>query len=402
MKNLNTIIILLVLALAIQSCSEGTNKEDAMHEGEHGHDHEETHPDDVHLVQNQMTSMNIQLGTMENLALESSIKSSGQLELPPQNKASVSSLIPGRVARIEVLSGDKVRKGQVIAYLENPDFIDMQQKLISQKSELQFLEADFKRKTALVKEKISSRKEYERAKAKFETAQANYLANEQKLGLLHINTDRILAGKIYTMIPIQSPIGGYVRKVEVNIGKYVLPENELFEIVDNDHIHIDLRVYEKDIHRVKVGQKIKFSLQTKPNQIFEGEIFALGKAFEPEQKAMMVHAEISNKSDEILPGMYVNALIITEAEETKVLPNDAIVSDGGLNYVFALKPIKEKGHEDEFVFRKIEVNLGASENERTAVVPVYQLPDDTKYVVSGAFYLLAEMKKGEGGHGHHH
>jgi cobalt-zinc-cadmium efflux system membrane fusion protein len=161
------------------------------------------------------------------------------------------------------------------------------------------------------------------------------------------------------------------------------------------------------MEKVKKGQKVIFTLAGKTDEIYEGSIFAVGKSFENQPKAMMVHAEIDNKTGHLLPGMYVDARIVTDTKKAKALPNEAIVSDGGLNYIFVLKPgSSEEEHEHkqekEYVFRKIEVNTGASDIGYTEAIPVYNLPEHIQIVSKGAFYLLAEMKKGEGGHGHHH
>ena len=188
---------------------------------------------------------------------------------------------------------------------------------------------------------------------------------------------------------------------------------------DNEHIHIDLQVYEKDIGKIRNGQKVIFSVASNPDLILQARIFAIGKSFEQEPKAMVVHAEIDNKQGNLLPGMYVDARIITNEDNVRALPDDAIVRDGGLNYIFVLKPAStmshshadgkehvheaEDDHSNEFVFRKIEVNTGASDIGFTEVVPAYNLPAHVEIVTKGAFYLLAEMKKGQGGgHGHHH
>lgn len=435
MKTLNIHLTAILLAILLASCGSAPEPD------AHAHDEAENAPTDmVHLVQEQMDVMNIELGTFQEVNLKTTIKANGQLELPPKNKASVSSLMAGRVSYVSVIVGDRVKKGQVLARLEHPDFIQLQEDYLSTSASIKFLQQDFERKTKLLADSITAVKTYQEAEAKFNTAKAKLSGLEAKLKLLGIGIEGLKRGKIVSSVPVTSPISGFVRLVETNMGMSVQPEQEMFEIVDNEHIHIDLRVYEKDIDKLVEGQKVHFSLTTKPNEVFEGKIFAIGKAFENDPKAVIVHAEIDNKTGNLLPGMYVDARIETDFNKVRALPNDAIVEDGGLSYIFVRETESissesqgdghdhdhdhehgdEHGHDDgqdhdgghgdkedddhagEFVFRKIEVNTGAKDIGFTEVVPAQKIGENPVIVIKGAYYLLAELKKGEGGHEHHH
>lgn len=405
----------LLSVMAFQSCSNSSNAPATETESaDHGHDHETaTNEDEVHLLQKQMDVMNIHLGQFQHLDLSKTVKSNGKLQLPPQNKASVSALVGGRVASIDVLEGDYVKKGQVLARIEHPSFIEMQEQYMTVKSQLGFAEQDFQRKKDLNRDSISSLKSFQQSESEYNGLKAKFGGLEAKLKLFGVDIESLENGNYTSSVLIRTPINGYVRSTNVNMGMSVAPDQSLFEIVDNDHIHIDLNVYEKDMHKIKKGQKVIFSISNNPDSVFVGSVFALGRAFEEEPKAMVVHAEIDNHVGSLLSGMYVDARIVTSNEKVSALPNDAIVSDGGLNYIFVLNPPSKSEHShaegeshdqhnDEFVFRKIEVNTGAMDIGFTEVVPVYDLPEHVQIVTSGAFYLLAEMKKGEEGSGHHH
>lgn len=404
----------LILLAGLSGCAH-SHEEDSDHSHaeeqveDHGHAGEENK---VHLLQNQMDAMDIQLGHLKELNLSTTVKSNGRLELPPQNKASLSAISGGRITSIKVLEGDYVRRGQVLAILENPDFITMQEEYLLTGNELAYLEKDYLRQKALFADSIASEKVYQQAELQYRAADAKRKALRARFALYSIDPAAVDKGEFVSSISIKSPINGFVRLVEVNMGMYVTPEQEMFEIVDNDHIHIDLMVYEKDMSKVKVGQKVIFSLSTDPDSVFTGKIFSLGKAFDREKKAMVTHAEIDNKQGGLLPGMYVDARIVTNSDVVRALPEEAIVTDGGLQYIFVHRPISEAEHnhlhaagEDhghEYVFEKMEVNTGASDIGFTEVIPVEPLGPETRVVTAGAYYLMAEMKKGEGGHGHHH
>ncbi|HXH19157.1 MAG TPA: efflux RND transporter periplasmic adaptor subunit [Chitinophagales bacterium] len=402
----------------------------------HDHSHDETHSteehaarpkDEVHLLQQQMDVMGIELGHFQEVNLSTTIKTSGQLELPPQNKASVSAMMGGRVTEIYVLEGDFVKKGKTLALLENPEFITLQQEYAQAKNRLAFLEKEYERKKQLFADSISSAKNFQQAESEYLTETAKVNALKARLGLMGADFNELDEGKIISSIPVAAPISGYISDIGVSMGSYVQPEQQMFQIVDNEFIHIDLLIYEKDIPEVSTGQKVIFALATRPDSLFEGKIFAIDKAFNKMPRAVTAHAVIENKQGILLPGMYVDARIVTDDKKTAAVPDDAIVSDAGLNYIFVLKEkthakaehehekeehVHERkehadenhkeSHEGEFIFQKIEVNTGASDIGFTEVVPVQPLPENPTVVVKGAFYLLAEMKKGEGGEGHHH
>ncbi|MEZ4720501.1 MAG: efflux RND transporter periplasmic adaptor subunit [Flavobacteriales bacterium] len=409
-----SIYISLFLTFLLASCGQTENQPTETAEA---HDHA-SNENEVHLVQQQMDVMDIQLGHFQHLNLSTTVKSNGQLQLPPQNKASLSAVMGGRVKTITAIEGDHVSKGQVLATLEHPDFIALQEQYMASLGQLSFREMDYQRKKSLFADSLSSAKDLQQSEAEYQSLQASVNGLRARLQMLDLDINAIERGDFATVIPIKAPINGYVRSIEVNIGKYVHPDQNLFEIVDNDHIHIDLRVYEKDMPKIHEGQKVFFSLSNNPDSVFQGSIFALGRAFEDEPKAMLVHAEIDNKAGVLLPGMYVDARIVTSNEKVLALPTDAIVSDGGLSYIFVLKPEASHGHDhahehahshdqapsksDEHIFQKVEVNTGANDIGFVEVVPAEKISDHAKIVTNGAFYLLAEMKKGEGGHGHHH
>lgn len=417
-------IAILFGTFLLTNCSE--------QQAEDHHEHKEAKKEDeVHLLQKQMDVMGIELGHFQEINLSTTVKSNGQLELPPRNKASLSAVMRGRVKDVFVIEGNHVKKGQTLALLEHPDFIQMQQEYAESRSKLNFLKKDYHRKKKLFQDSISSARNLQQAEAAYQAALSKVNSLKAKLNLLSIDVSAVESGQVFSHIPIKSPINGYVRLVEVNIGTFVEPQQEMFEIVDNEHIHIDLMIYEKDISKIKEGQQVIFSLTSHPNTIYEGSIFAVGKAFENDIKAVTVHAEIDNKSGHLLPGMYVDARIVTNQQKVAALPDEAIVTDAGLSYIFIQKEREKHQHNDhshseeghshneekqnlpaevehrhshdnEYIFKKIEVNTGASDIGFTEVVPAQSIPENATVVIKGAYYLLAEMKKGEEGVGHHH
>ena len=419
---MNTIkyIAIIFLAFSFFGCSHSHEEEEDQNQMELTEKEEKMN--EVHLLQKQMDVMDIQLGTFQFINLSTTVKSNGQLELPPQNQASLSALMGGRVKSIFVLEGDFVNKGQILAQLEHPDFAELQEQYLSTKIRLVFLVSDYQMKKSLYSDSFNSARYFEASEAEYQSALARFNSLKSKLSLLNVDLDQLDKGIFSDVMSVKSPIKGYVLDIEIKIGMFVKQEQEMFEIVDNEQIHVDLMVYEKDIDQVKVGQKVIFSLAYKPEMIYEGKIFAVGKSFEQQPKAMVVHAEVENKTGILLRGMYVDARIITNENKVMALPEDALVSDGGLDYIFVLveeehihEPDEDHNHEgsddhhedetknkEEFVFIKVEVSTGATDIGFTEVVPVDPISSNARIVIKGSYYLMAEIKKGEGGEGHHH
>jgi len=409
----NYIAIILALVFGISSCENNS-----IIEG-HDHDHGAHGPEgSVELTQKQLSLIDFELGDFKQMNLGKNIKCSGELELPPQNKASVSAIIGGRVKSIDVIEGIFVKKGQTLAVLEHPDVIAYQEDYLDVANNISVLKSDFERKQALFNDSITSQKVYEQAESDYFSAVAKLNTLKAKLLLIGVSVNQVEKGNISAGITIKSPIDGYVRLVEINIGKFVEPQAEMFEIVDNDHIHIDLHVYEKDINSIEIGQKVLFSLASDEGAVYEAVVFSIGKAFENETKSVRVHAEIAEEKHNLLPGMYVNAMIESDPQTRRVLPDEAIISEGEKEYVF-IQTIKqadsheghdhaheEEGHEGhghnspKISFLKIGVSTGNSELGYTEILATDSIPLNEGIVLKGAFYLHAEMKKGEAGHVH--
>jgi cobalt-zinc-cadmium efflux system membrane fusion protein len=402
MKNILKTSAVFLMLLMLASCGNNTsqqNEKDDNHEehneksGKHkekGHDEEET-TNKIALLLTQLEVMDVELGAIKQVNLGASLKVNGQLELPPQNMASVSAIIGGRVKSVAVIEGDYVKKGQVIARLNNPKFITMQREYLSAKSNISFLEKDYKRKEELLKDGIMSTKSFQQAEAEYLVAKSTLNATKSTLQLMGINVSLLDTGEIVSSVPVVAPIKGYIQNIEINIGKFVAPEQEMFEIVDNEHLHLGLKVFEKDIDKAKVGQKITFSLTTRPDKIYEAEIFALGKAFDIETRAVKVHAKMIGNYQGLLSGMFVEARIAIDNKEVNALPDEAFINEKGLDYIF----IQLEKDKEDIELERIQVNKGISDLGFSEVIFLSHNPKDAIVVVKGAYYVNAELNKGE-------
>jgi cobalt-zinc-cadmium efflux system membrane fusion protein len=398
-------LLIFLMGCSNQQTSEATH-DDHAEEEEHA---EETM--EVELTSRQLEAVGIETGAFSRLPLQNSVKANGILELPPQNKADVSSLVSGSIRSIQVIEGDRVSKGEVLAELEDLSIIDLQQDYVDASERLTYLEQDYERKKRLIEEGVGAQREFQQSASEYNSIRARVSALKGKLELLGLNPAEVKEGIIKTSVPIRAPLEGFVRKVEVNTGSYVTPGQHLFEIVDNHHIHIDLMVYEKDLHKVQEDQIVKFRYTNQPDdKLYEARIFAVGKAFEQEPKAVQVHAELTNRQPDLLPGMYVEAWIVTDSTQVLALPEGAVVSDSGSYHIFirdheeehaAVEQVSDsEAHEHGSRFKAMEVMTGVTDNGYVEIKLLQDFPEDTEVVTNGAFFILSEMKKGEGGHHH--
>ncbi len=347
-----------------------------------------TSPDLVTFSEQQQQVSGIELGNIENKSLSARVAANGQLELPPHNKASINPLMGGVVRSINVKEGEYVPKGKVLATIENPELIKLQEEYLTTRNQLAYAEQDYERQNTLNKEQVGSRKKFEQAQTDVQVQRARQKALATHLTTMGISPKRVEAGQITSTVAITAPISGFVNEIAVNIGTYAQPGQDMFEIVDNHHLHLILNVFEKDFSKMAVGQKVEFTMPNVAGAPLEAKVFSLGKAFEGDSRMATVHAElVNNENKNLLPGMYVNAQILAGKQELPVLPEEAVVRYKSKHYIF-LKDAPT-------AFRMAEVETGVTENGFVEVKPVKQLPDKAQIVTKGSYFILAEKMKSE-------
>lgn len=401
MKHLSILSLSLIIFFLI-SCN---TKSDSSSGPTEGHpDSEKTRPtedkkDIVTLTNEQAETIGLELNTLEKKSLGNTIKVTGILELFPQDRANVSPFVGGNVRSIRVIEGDKVTKGNVLAYLEHPDIITMQQEYQEKNDELVFLKQDFERKQILYDKGVSSGKEFQRAHSLFRATTSSVNGIRSKLRLLGINTEKVLQGQLYSAVPIVTPISGYVDEVMINLGDYVAPQTKMFTVSDNSEIHADFKVYEKDIRNVQKGQEIYFTVTTKPNELLKAKIHAIGKTFETDPKALHVHADVDNEDKSLLPGMYVEGRIVQNEKMAFAVPEEAIIMEGEQSFIFIAEKEGES-EENNMSFRMIPVTLGLTDLGYVEINLPSEIVREIKVVTKGAYALSSEMVKGELEHSH--
>lgn len=358
----------------------------------------------VELSDEQIKAVGIEIGNIEEKNLNAVVRASGELAVPPQNRADVNVLVGGIVRKIFVLEGQNVNKGQVLASIENPDFIKMQQDYLTTKNEFAFTQAEYQRQKELQEANAGTGKNFQQVEANYNATKAKILTLEKQLQQLGINPSSALNGNIITQVNITAPISGTIGHIAVNTGSYAETSKPLMEIIDNSQIHCDLIVYEKDLFKVKVGQKVNFMLTNQNNIEIQGEIYGINKSFEDESKGIIVHAVIKDAAKyKLIQGMYVTALIDIGNQLTQAVPDDALVRSEGKDYIFVVDETQQETTNDKkekkdvntlYHFKKAEVVTGVKELGYTQITPTEKLDDSVKIVTKGAFYILSKANAG--------
>lgn len=443
------LIGLFLLSVFLNSCGNKTEKtEEGATEA-----HAEEATEDVKFLElsaAKFKAAGIVLGAIEEKNMSDILKVNGMLDVPPQNLISINAPYGGFIKTTDLLEGTKVKKGQVIAVLTNPEYIEMQQTYLESRGKLDFLEKDYQRQKELQKENVTSAKTYQKAESEYKSTFAVVKGLEAKLKLLNINKNTVLEGNFTSDIVMTSPINGYVTNVNANIGKFVNPQDVVFEIVDTEHLHVELTVFEKDISKIKEEQKIRFTLANNPDVELTATVHLIGRSFD-QSRSVRIHGHLDVEDPHLLPGMYVNAIIELGNERVKAVSKEAVVLSDGKEFIFirnkdcqehpecsahdrcelqenckehpdceahekcvdkACKEhsqcaahtkegknnkldTKKSSSEDEYyTFTKIEVKTGISDGNFVELKLTDAIPAGAKLVTKGAFLLLSQTKMG--------
>lgn len=372
-QNKYSIILMFVFLFAVQ-CSK---KEETFVKS--------TTPKDesiVTLTDAQFKNTPIEITSLSVKNISTVLKINGKIDVPPQNLVSVSIPLGGYLKNTNLLPGMHVNKGQIIAVIENPQFIQLQQDYLMAKSKLHFAELDYNRQKKLNQSQASSDKVMQQAQSEMNSQRIMMNTLAEQLQLVNINPKNLNSGNIRKSVPVYSTINGFVSKVNVNIGKFVNPSDVLFELINPNDIHLNLKVYEKDLEMLKIGQRFSAYTNTQPEKKYSGEIILISKDINTDGTAD-VHCHFEQYDQSLTPGMYMNAEIETETSFSNALPEESIVNFEGKDYVF----VQEKKQ----TYKMIPVTLGESEN---GFIQIKNIEDfnNKKIVTKNAYTLLMKLK----------
>jgi cobalt-zinc-cadmium efflux system membrane fusion protein len=340
----------------------------------------------VSLTDVQIASAEIELGKVEQRQIRGSVKVNGMLDVPPQNMVSISVPMGGFLKSTTLLQGTRVQRGQAIATVENLDFIQIQQDFLEAQNQLELAQAENNRQQELAKENVNAQKTLQQAKSQFVNWQVKTNALSEKLKLLNIKPESVKAENITATIALVAPISGYVTAMNVNVGKFANPGDVLFTIVDTEHLHAELTVFEKDFNKIKVGQKIRFTL-TNESKERTATVYLIGREIAAD-RTVRIHGHLDKEDKNLLPGMYLTAAIENGGAQVNALPNDAIIDFDEKKYIFVFDSKVEAGVN----YRFVELKTGNSEGGFTEIILSDNGATEWQVVTKGAYALLSKMK----------
>ena len=397
MKN---ILVVLFLVISCLSCSKNGEKE-SENAVEH-ESHEETESM-VGLTKEQYETAGIETGSIGIRNLSNVVTANGNIDIPPQNLVSISAPMGGFVRKTDLLQGMSVKKGQLLAVVENPDFIQIQQDYLETESKLEYAQLEYKRQSDLGKENVNAQKTIQQSFSEVKIQKARLAGLKERLLTAGINMKNLSDGIIVNKASILSPINGSVTTVNVNLGKYVNPTDVMFEIVDTHHLHVELSVFENDIPKIKLGQLVRFTINSSPGKEHLAEVYLINQRIN-EDRTVRVHCHLTKDEPGLLPENFVKAVIETGANPVPSLPDQAIVDFEGKSYIFIQNEGKaaEKENKAGITFEMKEITKGVSENGFSEVrFPAGFDGSGKQIVLKGAYALLSQLKNsGEEEHGH--
>lgn len=339
----------------------------------------------ITLTEAQYKNAAIKTAQIETKSIAYTLKVNGKIDVPPQNIVSISAQLGGYLKSSQLLPGMKVKKGEIIAVMEDQQYIQLQQEYLISKAKILFLEKEYQRQKELNENKASSDKQFQQTEADYSSQRITLKALYEKLKLIGISPENLNENNISRNISIHAPIDGYVSSVNVNIGKYVNPSEVLFELVNPTDIHLNLTVYEKDINKLFIGQKVIAYTNNEPDKKYPCEIILIGQNLSPE-RSVEVHCHFENYDKQLIPGMYMNGEIEVKSNNAMVVPEETIVNFEGKNYIFI-----DKGN---YSFEMCEIETGNTENKLTELINAGSLKGKN-IVTNGAYNLLMSLKNTE-------
>lgn len=388
-KRLLIIVVITAIAILGFSMFSHTPAEAHSHEEE-----EHVDVDNIGVTLQQMKVADIRLGRVSRQPMDTSIPVNGQLTLRPQAMGDVTSLMGGVVKRILVADGQAVRKGQVVALVENTDIVAMQREYYSASRQAQFARLDMERQQKLRKTGAGVERNLQQAEKECRVAQANLAGLARQLQQVGVSPARVAQGRFVTTFPVHAPISGTVSGISASLGSYVDMQAPLMRVRNNDALECDVNVFEKDLDKVKVGQSVRLSVTNQPGKRVIGTVYGINRYFNTGAKTVAVHVRLHDTARlSLVDGMYVNGVIVVGCREAETLPSTAIVRADGKSYIFALNGKRSGGYS----FSRHEVTTGSSMNGNTQVELCEHIRKGQEIVTDNAYYLASMT----GEHGEH-
>lgn len=409
MKFFKYIFSIIILSAVLLSCGHN-HKEGDGHDHDHDHsdhaeadahaegDHSDHEEGALHLSQAQAKTIGLQFGNFSSIKVNDFVKATGVLGLPSNAQTSVSARSTGTIRGTKkYVEGGYIKKGEIIASLENPDFIGAQQSYLEIMAELALERLEVDRQKTLASANAGVTRDLQQAEAKVKILSTKAKGISKQLEYLGISTTELTPDNIRDQIAIVSPASGYISEVNIHDGMYVERSSILMEIISARHLHLELDVFENDIAKVKQGLKISYSAPALGDKIFDASVNVVGKEFNAQSKTVRVHGHLDGDKPQFIRDLFVNAKIWLNDNTVNALPEKAIITDGATAFIYVAT---NDDQTEEIEFEKLSVIPGATSDGFTAVKLIDPIPAGKEIITEGAYYVYAQSKVGELAHEH--
>ncbi|MBZ9627558.1 efflux RND transporter periplasmic adaptor subunit [Psychroflexus sp. CAK1W] len=368
-----TYITLLVFTLIFFSCGEKQTESTE----------EKSDTNFIELTQEQFQKNELTLGKPEKITFSEEFEVTGMVDVPPKNRSSVTSYFDGYVSHTDLLVGDKVEKGDLLVKLKNPDFIKMQQNYVEALSNLNYLTSEFDRKKTLYEDQIIAQKVFQSTKNQYLNAKAQLAAAEEQIRLMNLNPQEIEKGNFTSELNILAPISGKISKLNVAQGKFIGKSEMIMEILDVDHIHLELDVFEKDLMKIQKGDSLRFEIPEISEESYLAYLRLIGAEINEDRK-VRIHAHPSDRENKFTVGMFVNAYFDTDRKKRFALPESAFTEVDETTYILELV----EQSDTTYKFKKVGVKSTAPQNGFKPILNTETINLDSKYLTKGVFDMV--------------
>lgn len=348
--------------------------------------------DNIVFTSEQYELAGIKTGTVEKRNISNVVKLNGVIEVKPEGMATLSAPLGGYLKTAGLTPGEAVKKGQVLATIENPDFITMQQDYLESIGAFEFVKSEFERQKKLRDEDVNAVKTFQKISSEYQILEAKIKGLKQQLALAGINLTALKKDNILRTANLYAPISGYVKASNVNIGNYVNPDDVLFEIINPDKVQIALNTFEKDIEFVQEGQTVRFSLASENDFHHSANISLIGKTTGKDGIIPVRGEIVTSVHNGLLAGMYIKAFIEKSTNNQNAVPSEAIVQLNGKDYLV----VEKSNSKASYTYALAQVKKEVVQDGFTSVIlPKSVKPGISKIVVKNAYAVLSALINSE-------
>lgn len=341
----------------------------------------------IRIAKDQFNSRGMEFASADSITVREEIGTQGYIDVPPESRALVSAPMPGFIKHAPLIVGDKVKRGQQLISLENPDFVTLQQAYLEALAQQDFLKAEFERQKTLYEEQVSSRKSFMLAESEFRKNSARLSSLEAQLQLLRVRAETLRKDGIRSHLSLLAPISGSITRVMVSLGMYTPPNQPLLEIINTEHLHLELGIFEQDAMKIRIGQRIRFYRPEQPSEVFDGEVYKVGNLVDQETRTVRIHGHIpSSLIENFAIGTYVQAEIIAAEQQAVALPDEALIREGETTYTLVLS----EEQDEAYFLKKVQVAAGISKEGMTQILSPDPELMNAQFLVRGAYWFRTD------------